>query len=81
MRESLYEALSEKLAKDPSLLKKGGPRADLGLLLFNARAAVHALWCEAEAELARAAAEGRARPSGLADAVEVLRPFFGPREP
>lgn len=74
MAVSLYEELEAKLAKDPSLLKRGGPRVDLGLLLFNARAAVHALWAAAEAEVSR----GAAGPA-LAAAVEQLRPLFGPR--
>jgi len=34
---SLYDELSEKLNKDPRLVKRGGARYDLGLLLFNAR--------------------------------------------
>jgi len=34
---SLYEELSEKLSHDPRLLKRGGPRVDLSLLLFGGR--------------------------------------------
>lgn len=35
MAASLFDELSAKLAKDPRLTKRGGPRVDLGLLLFN----------------------------------------------
>lgn len=77
MAVSLFEALEAKLAKDPSLLKKGGPRVDLSLLLFNARAQVAALWQAADAELSRAASEGRSPPQALTAAVEALRPLFG----
>ena len=42
--ESLFDELERKLALDPSMLKRGGPRVDLSLLLFNARAEVRALW-------------------------------------
>lgn len=79
MTASLYEALTEKLQKDPRLTKRGGPRVDLSLLLFNAREAVHALWLAAEAEVSRARSEGRAPSAALAAAVEELRPIFGPR--
>lgn len=74
MAASLFEELEAKLAKDPSLLKRGGPRVDLGLLLFNARGAVHGLWKAAEGEVLR----GTAGPE-LAAAVEQLRPLFGAR--
>lgn len=74
MATSLFEELEAKLAKDPSLLKRGGPRVDLSLLLFNARGAVHALWQAAEAEVSR----GAASPA-LTAAVEQLRPIFGAR--
>ena len=76
---SLYDELTEKLTKEPRLTKKGGPRVDLSLLLFNARADVHALWLAAEGEVARANAEGRPVPEILAAAVEQLKPIFGPR--
>ena len=42
--KSLYDELSEKLAKDPSLSRRGGPRADIGMLLFSERDAIRALW-------------------------------------
>lgn len=74
MRASLFDELSEKLAKDPRLTKRGGPRVDLSLLLFNARADVRALWAAAEAT----ACAGAASPD-LEIAVERLRPIFGAR--
>jgi hypothetical protein len=76
---SLYDELTEKLTKDPRLTKKGGPRVDLSLLLFNARADVHALWLAAEGEVSRALREGRPVPESLAAAVEQLKPIFGAR--
>jgi hypothetical protein len=73
--ESLFDELERKLALDPSMLKRGGPRVDLSLLLFNARAEVRALWLTAAAEV-----EASATPSpSLAAAVAALRPIFGPR--
>lgn len=77
---SLYDDLSEKLAQDPSLMKRGGPRVDLSLLLFNARGSLRDLWAAAEAELARAEVSGRDPDRSLRDAVEKLRPIFGERE-
>lgn len=75
--ESLFDELERKLALDPSMLKRGGPRVDLSLLLFNARAEVRALWLAAAAEV-----DASAAPSpGLATAVAALRPIFGPRAP
>lgn len=75
---SLYDELTAKLAKDPRLTKKGGARADLGLLLFNARDDVRALWDAAAAEAARARQAGHAADA-LEAAVQALRPIFGPR--
>lgn len=75
--ESLFDELERKLALDPSMLKRGGPRVDLSLLLFNARAEVRALWLAAAAEV-----EATATPApapALAAAVAALRPIFGPR--
>ncbi|MBL8622853.1 MAG: hypothetical protein JNK64_16170 [Myxococcales bacterium] len=75
--ESLFDELERKLALDPSMLKRGGPRVDLSLLLFNARAEVRALWLAAAAEV-----EATATPTpALAAAVAALRPIFGPRAP
>lgn len=81
MTASLYQELTEKLKKDPRLTKRGGPRVDLSLLLFNAREAVHELWGAAEREVTRAKSEGRSPSEALAAAVEQLRPLFGPRSP
>jgi hypothetical protein len=69
--ESLFDELERKLAQDPSMLKRGGPRVDLSLLLFNARAEVRALW------LAAAAATEVSAAPALAAAVDALRPIFG----
>jgi hypothetical protein len=74
---SLFDELTEKLKQDPRLTKRGGPRVDLSLLLFNARDDVRALWTAAADEVESATREGRRTP--LADAVEALRPIFGPR--
>ena len=76
---SLFDDLTEKLGRDPSLTKRSGPRADLGLLMFNARDDVRALWVAAEAEVNRAEAEGRQPSSELIAAIEQLRPLFGDR--
>ncbi len=70
MTASLYEELSAKLEKDPRLTKRGGPRVDLSLLLFNAREDVRALW-----EAAQSVPEN----AELSAAVERLRPIFGRR--
>ena len=70
MAASLYEELSAKLEKDPRLTKRGGPRVDLSLLLFNAREDVRALW-----EAAQSVPEN----AELSAAVERLRPIFGRR--
>ncbi len=66
---SLFDELCAKLAQDPRLTRRGGPRVDLSVLLFNARDDLRALWV---------AAEGQS-PSELAEAVERLRPIFGDR--
>lgn len=76
---SLFDELEAKLAKDPRLTRRGGPRADLGLLLFNARADIRQLWHGAVAALAADARDGRESVQGLAAAVEALRPIFGAR--
>ncbi len=73
---SLYDELSEKLARDPRLTRRGGARYDLGLLLFNARDALYQLWRAAD----RQVVSGDARPSDdLRDVIEKLRPIFGDR--
>lgn len=76
---SLYDELVAKIARDPRLTTRSVPRADLGLLLYNAHADVAALWHAATAALARADAEGQPRPADLAAAVAALAPIFGPR--
>jgi len=79
--KSLYDDLAEKLARDPSLTRRVGPRVDLSLLLFNARESLAELWHAAE-EISRASGEG-ARDDAALDrlrvAVESLRPVFGER--
>ncbi len=74
MSESLYRELVDRLAKDPRLTKRGGPRVDLSLLLFNARADLEALWVASER-----LAQTKTAPGALTEAVERLRPLFGPR--
>lgn len=74
MAASLFDELSDKLAKDPRLTKRGGPRVDLSLLLFNARDDVRALWGAADAAVRAGGA-----PAALGAAVERLRPVFGAR--
>lgn len=76
---SLYDELSEKLKKDPRLTKRGGPRFDLSLLLFNARDAVRELWDAAEIEVVKARREGHHPSERLEAAIENLRPIFGKR--
>jgi len=76
---SLFDELTEKLRKDPRLTKRGGPRVDLSLLLFNAREALRELWLAADREVVEAKSAGRAPPAALAAAVEQLRPIFGDR--
>jgi hypothetical protein len=74
--KSLYDELSEKLKKDPRLTKRGGARADIGLLLFNARDELRGLWTVAERCAKAGDADDRA---ALNDAVEKLRPLYGER--
>lgn len=74
---SLYDELSDKLAVDSSLTKRGGPRYDLGLLLFDFRDPVRDLWHAAADEIAAAGNEGRVASPELEAAVEKLRPLFG----
>ena len=73
---SLYEDLTEKLAKDPRLTKRGGPRVDLSLLLFNARESLNELWKAADRY-------DRSRDDqalgDLRRAVDTLRVLFGER--
>ena len=76
---SLYDDLSEKLNKDPRLIKRGGARYDLSLLLFNARDSLRELWDAAEREVTEAKREGYHPSERLQAAVEKLRPIFGER--
>ncbi len=75
---SLFDELSEKLARDPSLTKRSTPRVDVSLLLFNARDDVRQLWLAAEKGVQ--APDARALEN-LRAAVEKLRPIFGERPP
>jgi hypothetical protein len=72
---SLFDDLSDRLRKDPRLTRRGGPRADLGLLLFNARDDLRDLWAAAE----RCARGEAGAGDALGAAVERLRPIFGER--
>lgn len=76
---SLFDELTEKLRKDPRLTRRGGPRVDLSLLLFNARGDLRELWHAAHREVAEAQRAGRPPPEALAAAVDRLRPIFGER--
>jgi hypothetical protein len=76
---SLYDELSEKVARNAAVSKRGVSTFDLTLLMFNARDDVRDLWVAAEAELAAARAEEREPREDLATAVEKLRPIFGER--
>jgi hypothetical protein len=76
---SLFDDLTAKLEADPRLTKRSGARADLGLLMFNARDSFRELWLAAEAEVAEVAGEGREPSARLAAALEELRPIFGER--
>ncbi|NTV14902.1 MAG: hypothetical protein HGA96_13380 [Desulfobulbaceae bacterium] len=76
---SLYEELSEKLKQDPRLTKRGGPRYDLSLLLFNARDSLRELWDAAELEVTATKGKAQQPSESLAAAVEKLRPIFGER--
>ena len=78
---SMFDELTERLLKDPRLTKRGGPRFDLSLLLFNARDALRELWSAAEQTLVNARSEGRPANAALEAAVEKLRPIFGARGP
>jgi hypothetical protein len=74
---SLYDDLSEKLKKDPRLTKRGGPRVDISLLLFNARDSLQELWQAAEIEINEARSKGYHPSERLEATVEKLRPIFG----
>ncbi len=74
---SLFDELSENIRKDPRLARRGGPRADLGLLLFNARDPLRGPWESAERCLVL---RDPGAFEALHDAVERLRPIFGERD-
>ncbi|MBN1334892.1 MAG: hypothetical protein JXB39_02925 [Deltaproteobacteria bacterium] len=70
---SLYETLRRKVEAAPTPSRKGGARADLGLVLFDAQDALHALWVAAD----RCTCSDVPALDDLARAVEALRPLFG----
>ena len=74
--KSLYEEVSEKLAKDPRLTKRGGARFDMSLLLFNSRDAINELWIAADRYIQSRDGDD---VSELRNAVEKLRSVFGER--
>jgi hypothetical protein len=76
---SLFDDLTAKLEADPRLTKRSGARADLALLMFNARDSFRELWLAAEAEATFAASEGREPSARLTAALDELRPIFGER--
>jgi hypothetical protein len=76
--KSVYDELAGKLAQDPSLTRRSGPRQDIGILLFSERDAINALWKAAEAVVADALVAD-VNIAGLRTAVEKLRPLFGER--
>ena len=77
--KSLYDELSDRLAKEPSQARRKGPRQDIGMLLFAQRDDIAALWKAAEASLLSDAEAGGEVDDGLRAAVERLRPLFGER--
>jgi hypothetical protein len=74
--KSLYDELSEKLNSDPRLTKRGGPRADIGILLFSERDSLRDLWKAAERYVRH---QGTEALTDLRGTVEKLRPLFGER--
>jgi hypothetical protein len=73
---SLYDELSGKMNRDPSLLRRSGPRVDLGILLFAEREGINELWKTAD----RCARLGDSPERiELRGAVEKLRRLFGER--
>ena len=77
---SLFEALEAKLRADPSLLRRSGPRQDLGLLLFAKREEFDRLWKAAERVLASEGLRDELDEASLIElrsAVDALRAIFG----
>jgi hypothetical protein len=77
---SLYDELTEKLARDPRVTRRSGARADLGLLMFNARDSMRELWIAAQETVAADRDVPDASRERLSRAVEALRPVFGDRD-
>lgn len=72
--KSVYEELSDRLAQEPSVTRRAGPRQDIGVLLFSQRDDIAALWKAADRSV-----RGLAEPGELSGAVERLRSLFGER--
>lgn len=64
--KSVFDELSDKLKRDPGLARRAGPRADIGLMLYNQREEVRALWLAAEACLRALDRAGGASTGGAA---------------
>jgi hypothetical protein len=73
---SIVDELLAKLAKDPRLTGRNGPRQDLGLLLYAERESINALWKAADLATRRGGSEDF---DELRRAVERLRNIFGER--
>lgn len=73
---SLYQDLAARLRDDPAPRRTGGPRYDIGVLLFNYRDDLDELYRAAERQLREPGDESAAH---LAEVLERLRPFFGDR--
>lgn len=76
---SLFTELNDRIAADPRLNRRGGPRVDLSMLLFNARDDIEALW-DAATQVLDAESSESEHAVRLQAAVESLRPIFGDRE-
>ena len=74
--KSLYDDLLARLENEPRVGRRGGARVDLGLLLFDRRDALCALWTAADRYLRSPCPEALA---DLGRTVEGLRPLYGER--
>ena len=74
---SLFDELSARIAQDPSLIKRSGPRQDIGLLLFTERDAINRLWKAADRVVAH---PDPAEFAELREAVGKLSHLFGERK-
>lgn len=75
--KSLFDELLGKLASETtSPARRNGPRQDIGLLLFAEREGINELWKTADCFLN----EAEVAAPALREAVERLRPVFGPRQ-